>query len=100
MALPGNQHPALRCESFTYRKKNSHHQGSSWPKNPGKIVPPAAPTGAMAPNRPTHKLRLIPGGKDIVKIATAFGTMIPPPMPLSVRIRMIVSIVRMKPVRR
>jgi hypothetical protein len=82
----------------TDKKKNSHHQSVNWPKKPGNTVPPAAPTGPMAPNIPTHTLRMRPGGKAMVSIATRLGTMIPPPMPLRARITITVSAVLMKPV--
>lgn len=83
--------------SRTYKKKNSHHQGSSWPKKPGNMEPPPAPTGAMAPNNPTQIRRPMPGGNDVVSRAIAFGTMMPAPTPLRARITIIVGTVRINP---
>lgn len=45
--------------------------------------PPAAPTGAMAPNRAKLKFRFLPGGKVMPSKATMFGIMRPPPIPQS-----------------
>ena len=43
--------------------------------------PPAAPTGAMAPNKAKLKFRFFPGGKVIPSKATIFGIIRPPPIP-------------------
>lgn len=85
---------------MTYKKKYNHHHSVNCPKNPGNTVPPAAPTGPMAPNMPTQIFRIRPGGKAIVNMAIRLGTMIPPPTPLRARMTMTVSADRMKPVMR
>lgn len=82
---------------YAYRKKKSHHHGVSCPKKPGNTLPPAAPIGAIDPNKPIDKLRIRPGGNLIVNRAIAFGRIKPPPMPLMARITLSVTTLRMKP---
>lgn len=81
----------------TYKKKNIHHHGASCPKSPENILPPAAPTGAIAPKSPTEILRTLPGGCVIVRRAIAFGTTKAPPKPLRARIMLSEMTLRMKP---
>jgi hypothetical protein len=47
-----------------------------------KTVPPAAPTGAIAPNAPIEIFLNFPGGNVFPIKATALGTMNAPPIPV------------------
>lgn len=65
----------------THSMKNSHFHSDSWTMTAETREPPAAPTGAMAPNRPRPRFRFRPGGKVMPNRATMFGTISPPPIP-------------------
>lgn len=69
----------------THKKRNRPHHGVNWVKIPARTAPTYPPIGAAAPKIPRQKLRDRPGGKVVLIMATAFGRIRAPPMPVKPR---------------
>ncbi len=54
-------------------KRRATTTGELSGRSQGNTLPPAAPIGAIDPNKPTDRLRIRPGGNLIVNRAIAFG---------------------------
>jgi len=52
------------------------------------MAPTHAPSGGEAANAAKVRFRALPGGTKIVKVATALGMSIPPPIPVRARATM------------
>jgi hypothetical protein len=70
----------------TYTEIKCHFHSEYSRKAPIISDPMPAPTGGDAANMASVKLRTLPGGTIIVRVATALGIKIPPPTPVRARI--------------
>src|SRR4051812_38421818 len=71
----------------TYRKKKIHFHCVNCTNTAETRLPPAAPTGAIAPNKPIARFLCLPGGKLMPSRATALGVSRPPSIPVRLRMK-------------
>ena len=80
--------PPDLCQTKTHIVMKCHFHAVYWRKTPASMAPTHAPSGGEAANAAKVRFRALPGGTKIVKVATALGMSIPPPIPVRARATM------------